>query len=156
MSYNGCMTKRRLQSFHTCTFRDLKQENDYTRIISALAFRMVIIVVSSVFCFTSVLIFKKFRNEVSFHFPESASIVYLAFLAKPIPANPETTPARILLVSACITGAMVFWSYNAVLTSYLTVEKINYPIRSLEVATLNRMIRSYEYRTLKGSHWAGF
>ena len=92
--------------------------------------------VASVFCFTSVLISKKFRNEEDFHFPESTTIVFLAMLAKPIPADPKTIPARILLVSACITGAMVFWSYNAVLTSYLTVEKINYPIRSLEVLGL--------------------
>jgi hypothetical protein len=35
----------------------------------------------------------------------------------------------------CLTGAVIFWSYNAGLISELAVEKFNFPISSLKVKT---------------------
>ena len=39
---------------------------------------------------------------------------------------------RTLVLSVCVTGAIVFWAYNAGLTSLLTVENIVFPIKKLE------------------------
>jgi hypothetical protein len=47
-----------------------------------------------VFATTAFVIFKKFRFERNIKFLESMSVIYLAFLAKPISTAPRKTPAR--------------------------------------------------------------
>lgn len=47
--------------------------------------------------------------------------------------QPKTISTRILCLSIFLTGALAVWSYSAALTSFLTVEKYEYPVRSLEV-----------------------
>jgi hypothetical protein len=40
---------------------------------------------------------------------------------------------RILLISTCLTGALVMWGFNAGIVSVLTVETTAFPIRNLQV-----------------------
>jgi uncharacterized membrane protein YoaK (UPF0700 family) len=40
---------------------------------------------------------------------------------------------RIFIFTVLITGAVVFWSYNAGLVSFLTVELFTFPITSFKV-----------------------
>ena len=44
----------------------------------------------------------------------------------------DLVTGRTLVLSVCVTGAIVFWAYNAGLTSLLTVENIVFPIKKLE------------------------
>ena len=56
------------------------------------------------------------------------------------------TSGRIFVLNACMTGAIIFWSYNAGLVSFLTVDNIQYPIQSLQVcANVIKSIFSYMY-----------
>jgi hypothetical protein len=64
---------------------------------------------------------------------DSAETVFYSWIGKEIPVNPTRTSGRIIIFSTCITGALLIWSYNAGLVSYLTVETIIFPITNLQV-----------------------
>jgi len=66
--------------------------------------------------------------------PNSLAIVFYSFLALDIPIKPRGVPRRILIFSVCLTGALLYWSYSACLVSFLTAEKIIFPITSLSVS----------------------
>jgi hypothetical protein len=62
--------------------------------------------------------------------------VFYSFIAQDISTEPSSVSGRILVLSVCITGAVLFWSYSAGLVSFLTVEKYEYPIKTLNVSSL--------------------
>ena len=62
----------------------------------------------------------------------SLSTVLLAFVGLGITVNPRGLPGRILVLTVCLTGSIVWWAYNAGLVSHLTFDTINYPIGTLQ------------------------
>jgi hypothetical protein len=59
--------------------------------------------------------------------------VFFSFLALEIPIKPSGIPRKIVILSVCLTGALLYWSYCACLVSFLTAEKIIFPITSFSV-----------------------
>ena len=49
-----------------------------------------------------------------------------------IPVEAKRLPSRCLVFTTCLFGAFIFWTYNAGLVSHLTVDKIEWPIKSLQ------------------------
>ena len=72
------------------------------------------------------------------HMPDSIldsfTTTFFSILGLGIPSKPRNGSGRILVLSICLTGAVVFWSYSAGLVSFLTVEKYEFPIKSLKVS----------------------
>jgi hypothetical protein len=64
----------------------------------------------------------------------SLGIVFSSFIGIGTNADPRSVSNRILFISIYITGALLFWSYSAVLVSFLTVEKNDFPIKSYSVS----------------------
>ena len=62
------------------------------------------------------------------------STVYYSFIGQGIPIQPTGISHRILVLSICLTGGILFWSYSAGLVSFLTVEKFNFPVKSYTVS----------------------
>lgn len=75
------------------------------------------------------IIFWFVNNETTIGLGKSVSTVFLSFLALSIPVEPNRVPGRVLVFSVCLSGAVVFWSYNAGLVSLLTVDTIVFPIK---------------------------
>jgi hypothetical protein len=67
---------------------------------------------------------------------DSMATVFYSFIAQDIPTEPSSVSGRILVLSVCINGGVLFWSYSAGLVSFLTVEKYEYPIKTLNVSSL--------------------
>jgi len=59
--------------------------------------------------------------------------ILFSFIAQEIPVKPKSVPDRILIITISFSGAILFWSYSACLTSFLTVENYVYPITSFQV-----------------------
>jgi hypothetical protein len=72
-------------------------------------------------------------NEKALGFLDSAESVFYSLIGKEIPVNPIGITGRIIIISTCITGAILIWSYSAGLVSYLTVETIIYPVTNYQV-----------------------
>ena len=51
-----------------------------------------------------------------------------------------------------MTGALVYWSYCAGLTSFLTVEKYEYPIKSMEASSHLLLVYVYWFFLGIGSY----
>ena len=64
---------------------------------------------------------------------DSCAIIFYALIAMDVPLEPTKVSTRVLILSVCITGAFLFWSYSAGLVSFLTVDKFDFPIKSLHV-----------------------
>ena len=66
-------------------------------------------------------------------------------MALEIPVDPNRVPGRTLTFTVCISGALIFWSYNAGLVSLLTVDNIQFPIKTMkdlaEKSTYNLIIQ---------------
>ena len=62
---------------------------------------------------------------------KSISSVLLALGALGISEDPKRISARWLFFSICLFGAIVYWSYNAILVSLLTVDFFVLPIQTL-------------------------
>ena len=59
--------------------------------------------------------------------------VFFSLIGLGVPINPKGLTGRVLLLSVSITGAIIFWSYSAGLVSFLTVDKIDFPIKTYSV-----------------------
>ena len=78
-------------------------------------------------------ILKKFvRKEPNTDVGTSFGTVMCAFTALSIPTYPMRNPGRILIITILTTGALLFWRYNAVLVSQLSVQISSYPISSMK------------------------
>ena len=64
----------------------------------------------------------------------SAEAIFCSLIGQGIEIIPTRTYMRILLLSVCVTGAIVYWSYCAGLVSTLTVENYEYPIKAFPVS----------------------
>ena len=65
---------------------------------------------------------------------DSSATTFYSLLALNVPSEPKNISTRILTLSICITGGILYWSYSAGLVSYLTVEKYDYPIKTFNVS----------------------
>ena len=74
------------------------------------------------------------REETQITFSNSTAIVYYSFLGQGIPPVPKGLSGRILIFSICLTGGLFFWSYSAGLVSFLTIEKFEFPVQTVEVS----------------------
>jgi hypothetical protein len=81
------------------------------------------------------LFFQNFKEpNSSIGLVDSVATVFYSFIAQDIPREPRSVSGRILVLSVCINGGVLFWSYSAGLVSFLTVEKYEYPIKTLNVS----------------------
>jgi len=85
---------------------------------------------------TKIVRMKKLRSTLSY---EKAARKILMNLTKGV-------PSRILIFSLCVTGALLFWSYSACLTSFLAAEKLTFPITSFSVSDLNHRTAQTKYK----------
>ena len=53
-------------------------------------------------------------------------------MALEIPVKPNKIPGRILILTVCLCGSLIFEAYNAGLISFLTTETYEFPIKNLE------------------------
>ena len=53
-------------------------------------------------------------------------------MALEIPVQPNKIPGRILILTVCLCGSLIFEAYNAGLISFLTTETYEFPIKNLE------------------------
>jgi hypothetical protein len=65
---------------------------------------------------------------------DSTAVVFYSCIGLGISITPIAISHRILILAISLTGAILFWSYSAGLVSFLTVEKIDYPIKSYKVS----------------------
>jgi hypothetical protein len=87
---------------------------------------------------------------------DSSSTVFFSFIAQQIPREPKHVSGRILVISICFTGAVLFWSYSAGLVSFLTFEKYEYPIKTLAVSCFEAIYYMPTYLMLYSSIFVFF
>ena len=73
------------------------------------------------------------EEDTTLSMADFMATVYYSFIGQGIPIRPTGISHRILVLSICLTGGILFWSYSAGLVSFLTVEKFDYPIKSYRV-----------------------
>ncbi|TRY78616.1 hypothetical protein TCAL_12146, partial [Tigriopus californicus] len=84
----------------------------------------------------------KFAEQISHrNYIESLCSTLMAVGGLSVPEAPVKLSSRILFLSFCIFGALVYWSYNAILVSLLAIDKYNIPIKSLEDLLTNGRFR---------------
>ena len=67
-------------------------------------------------------------------FPASLASVLWSLIGQSIAIdNPERLSLRILVISMLITSSVIFWGFQAGIVSVLTVDFVDYPIKSLKV-----------------------
>ena len=115
-------------------------------------FWLVLMSVSFGFAVALYIIFLA-KREKTISLMASFATVCLSFLALPVPVNANRVPARILVFTVCMTGALVFWAYNAVLISLLTVAKNDLPINSLADLAASP---SYSMILLAGTYYVDY
>jgi hypothetical protein len=98
--------------------------------------RIVILIVGICLALSGYFLFKLVRDEININLLQASSVIYLAFLSKEFFVSPKKVPARVFFFNVGLTGAIIFWSYNAGLVSFLSVDIFTYKIRSLEVCRL--------------------
>ena len=72
----------------------------------------------------------------------SSGVVLFSFIGLGTDADPKRVPSRILFISIYVTGAALFWSYSAVLVSFLTIEKNDFPIKTYSVSIELLLLKS--------------
>ena len=122
-SSNYLYMKNPRRSVSWTTFTDVF--DNFFMVLLAIEFFALAIVFFVIFYFVN--------NETTIGIGTSVSTVFLSSLALGIPVNPIRIPGRILVLNVCVTGALIFWSWNAGLISLLTTELFNFPITSLKV-----------------------
>ena len=63
-----------------------------------------------------------------------------------IPVEARRIPSRCLILTVCLYGAFIYWSYNAGLVSLLTVENFHWPIKSLDDIVKDDSYRYFLWR----------
>ncbi len=56
----------------------------------------------------------------------------LSLGALSVSESPRTVPARSIFLAVCLFGAIIYWSYNAILVSLLTVDTHVLPINGFD------------------------
>jgi hypothetical protein len=97
------------------------------------------------FFILALLVFKIPSEERTIGNESILQMIFLSVLVKGIPINPEKIPAKIFFLTLCLTGSLIFYSYNAGLVSLLAVEIFWYPIESIEVFHRNKPCRYRAY-----------
>jgi hypothetical protein len=78
-------------------------------------------------------------NEVKVGPGLISATVFLSIIVQSIPIDPKRIPGKVFIFTLCMTGALIFYSYNAGLVSLLSVETFWYPITSMEVSSCCEM-----------------
>jgi hypothetical protein len=71
--------------------------------------------------------------SVTIGLDSSLATVLLALIGQSGPIERTNMSVRTLVLTTCLTGAMVLWGFNAGIVSVLTVENNIFPIKSLQV-----------------------
>lgn len=77
------------------------------------------------------------KREATITIDSTFATVAGGMLALSIPIQFKRIPGRILMLTVCVTGALIIWSYSAGLISYLTIHNYIYPIHRLQDITNN-------------------
>jgi hypothetical protein len=64
----------------------------------------------------------------------SIEAVFYSLIGQNIEIIAKGVHTRIALLSICVTGSIILWSYCAGLVSFLTIEKYDFPIKSFSVS----------------------
>jgi hypothetical protein len=75
----------------------------------------------------------------SFGYSTTFATIFFSFIAQDIPVDPKRSSGRILIFTTCLTGAFLLWSYSASLISFLTIENVNFPIKSFQVRFFTKL-----------------
>ena len=111
------------QSFSWTTFIDVFDNNFWMSLSAVTAGISILFYV--IFLFVD--------GESTIDVGTSVSTVVLSLVALEIPVDPSRVPGRILVFTVTLVyGALNFWAYNAGLVSYLTVENLVFPIKSMK------------------------
>ena len=111
------------QSFSWTTFIDVFDNNFWMSLSAVTAGISILFYV--IFLFVD--------GESTIDVGTSVSTVILSLVALEIPVDPSRVPGRILVFTVTLVyGALNFWAYNAGLVSYLTVENLVFPIKSMK------------------------
>ena len=81
-------------------------------------------------------LFKVIKSEARIQILESCSVICLCLIGYSVFVKPRKMPGQILILNVCVTEAIAFWSYNAGLVSFLTVETYEYPVQTLLVSDM--------------------
>jgi len=73
------------------------------------------------------------REETTIDFNSSSATVLLALIGQSIPIVAKFLTVRILVISTCVTGALVLWGFQAGIVSVLTVDNKVFFIKTLKV-----------------------
>ena len=81
----------------------------------------------------TIFIFQKQENRSDLTL--SIEVVYFSFLGQGVHGTaPKSISDRISNFTIFVTGALFFWTYSAGLVSFLTVEKFEFPVQTIEVS----------------------
>ena len=92
--------------------------------------------VGLVFLFYGIFLIVRAENTITIC--TTLATVSRAMIALSLPIEGKRIPGRILIFTVCLTGALKWWSFNAGLTSTLTINEYVYPIRTLNDIANNR------------------
>ncbi len=101
--------------------------------VFATLFWIVFLFVTICFLIFGLFSFTYVQDEVPVGGKDISAIVFLSLLAKEIGISPKKIPGKIFILTLGLTGAIISYSYNAGLVSFLSVEIFWYPIKSIEV-----------------------
>ena len=71
-------------------------------------------------------------------FDASLATVLLALIGQSVPIERTNLSVRTLVLTTCLTGAMILWGFNAGIVSVLTVENNVFPIKSIQVLSARK------------------
>ena len=114
------------------------------------------IVFGGVFLIQSLQLFfalKFGRDDPQINYVTALSSVVLSTGTLDMHIKAKKVPARTMMFTIAITGAVVYWSYNAGLISTLTIERIVFPIKNFEDLKANS---KYKVLIFKGTNFARF
>ncbi len=70
------------------------------------------------------------------------------FVKKTCSLNVCEIDHRIVIISTCLTGSILIWSYSACLVSFLTIDYVHFHITSLEVSGLSFLSKQIVYKRM--------
>ena len=113
-----------------------KSSTDWLSFINVFDRTYWVVVIFCAVCLSIVcyITWNYIENELpNKYFCTSIALVLLSHIGLSLSLSPKNVSTRISLLTVCMTGMVIFWVYNSGLTSVLTVDKADLPIKSFEV-----------------------
>ncbi|XP_040581444.1 glutamate receptor ionotropic, kainate 4-like [Lepeophtheirus salmonis] len=126
--------------FYTLNFGNTQSWGAFTGVFSN-KFWIATLLCSFLFIPFLWLVFKAVDGEPTIEIVNSVATPFRTMGALDTTDKPLKTPGRILVITVCIFGSMIYWVYNAGLTSVLTVDTSTAPINSF-----SDLLTSNEYQ----------